>query len=75
MPPTTLLNFEATWPQHNGAKDHAIRTQLGITPVRYYQLLNRAVLTVDGIAADPVTARIVRQRLARVHGKVIRQHG
>ncbi len=66
MPPEFLLAFEHAWPRHNGSKDLAIRRDLGITPARYYQLLGRAAKTVEGIAADPITARRVRDR-ARTH--------
>lgn len=65
MLPETLLAFEARWPRHNGTKDLAIRRELGITPARYYTLLGRAAKTVEGIAADPITARRVRERVAR----------
>ena len=63
MLPETLLAFEARWPRHNGTKDLTIRAELGITPARYYMLLNRAAKTVEGIAADPITARRVRERI------------
>ncbi|MFJ4225653.1 DUF3263 domain-containing protein [Microbacterium sp. NPDC089695] len=33
---------------------------LGLTPVRYYQLLVRAADSIEGIAADPLIARQVR---------------
>lgn len=62
MTPQTLLAFEQKWPRHNGTKDLAIRSELGITPARFYQLLGRAAKTVEGIASDPIAARIVRAR-------------
>ena len=58
----TLLAFESAWPRHDGTKDLAIRRELGITPARFYQLLGRAATTVEGIAADPIPARRVRER-------------
>lgn len=64
MTPATLLTFEQTWPAHTPAKDAEIRRTLGITPARYYQLLTRAARSAEGIAADPITARIVRGRAA-----------
>lgn len=60
-----LLAFEARWPRHSGTKDSLIRSELGVTPARFYQLLNRAARTVEGIAADPITARRVREKAVR----------
>lgn len=65
MRPETLLAFEARWPRHNGTKDLTIRAELGMTPARYYQLLGRAAQSREGMAADPITARRVRERVAR----------
>lgn len=62
MTPTTLLAFERRHPSNNPEKHERIRHMLGITPVRYAVLLRRAAESVEGIAADPVTARIVRER-------------
>ncbi|MEW2011215.1 DUF3263 domain-containing protein [Microbacterium sp. NPDC078814] len=61
--PAELLAFEARHPKHTPAKTHAIRHQLGISEVRYYTLLHRAARSVDGISVDPVTARMVRERI------------
>lgn len=66
MSPESLLEFEARWPgRFNGTKDEAIRAQFGITPARYFQLLARAARSARGIAADPITARRVRERAGR----------
>lgn len=65
MHPSRLLAFEQRWPHHDGAKETRIRTELNITPARYYQLLGRAARSIDGIKADPITARIVRERAER----------
>lgn len=49
-----------------GAKERAIREQLGISPVRYYQLLNALIDDRRALAADPVTVnRLRRVRDAR----------
>jgi hypothetical protein len=63
--PAELLAFEARWPRPSGIKDETIRKQLGITPVRYYVLLQRAAESADGIRADAVTARRIRERATR----------
>lgn len=54
-----------SWPGP-GAKERAIREQLGISPVRYYQLLNALIDDARALAHDPVTVnRLRRVRDAR----------
>lgn len=65
MTPVALLDFEYRWPQHTPNKGAAIRHRLGISEVRYYQLLDRAANTDEGIRAHPLTARAVRERAER----------
>lgn len=49
-----------------GAKERAIREQLGLAPVRYYQLLNALLDDPRALAHDPVTVnRLRRVREAR----------
>ncbi|MER6101742.1 DUF3263 domain-containing protein [Streptomyces sp. NPDC001832] len=49
-----------------GAKERAIREQLGISPTRYYQLLNVLLDDRRALEADPVTVnRLRRVRDAR----------
>jgi hypothetical protein len=62
MSPVTLLAFERAHPRHDGAKEETIRGELGITPARYYVLLGRAARSMEGMVADPITARRVRER-------------
>lgn len=57
-----LLKFEAAWPRkHNGHKEEAIRRQLDIPPVRYYQLLGRLIWTEAALAIDPITTNRLRR--------------
>jgi len=65
MTPSDLLAFERAHPRHDGAKEETIRAELGITPARYYVLLGRAARSIEGMAADPITARRVRERTVR----------
>jgi hypothetical protein len=58
--PATLLAFERAHPRHHGTKEETIRAELGLTPARYYVLLGRAARSLDGMAADAITARHVR---------------
>ncbi|WP_263421231.1 DUF3263 domain-containing protein [Streptomyces huiliensis] len=49
-----------------GAKERAVRERLGITPTRYYQLLNALLDDPRALAHDPVTVnRLRRLREAR----------
>ncbi|MEV6739220.1 DUF3263 domain-containing protein [Streptomyces cynarae] len=49
-----------------GAKERAIREQLGLAPVRYYQLLNALLDDPRALAHAPVTVnRLRRIREAR----------
>ncbi|KUM72325.1 DUF3263 domain-containing protein [Streptomyces curacoi] len=49
-----------------GAKERAIREELGLAPVRYYQLLNALLDDPRALAHDPVTVnRLRRVREAR----------
>ena len=49
-----------SWPGP-GAKERAIREQLGISPVRYYQLLNALIDDERALAHDPVTVNRLRR--------------
>ncbi|MER5182815.1 DUF3263 domain-containing protein [Streptomyces sp. NPDC002896] len=49
-----------SWPAP-GAKERAIREQLGMVPVRYYQLLNALLDDPRALAHDPVTVNRLRR--------------
>lgn len=69
-----LLDFEAEWRRHAGAKEEAIRADLGLSPARYYQLLGRLLEDADALVYDPMLVKRLRRirdarreaRLARV---------
>ncbi|KMS68999.1 hypothetical protein ACM01_37030 [Streptomyces viridochromogenes] len=44
-----------------GAKERAIREELGLAPVRYYQLLNALLDDSRALAYDPVTVNRLRR--------------
>ncbi|QKW08283.1 DUF3263 domain-containing protein [Streptomyces sp. NA04227] len=48
------------WPAP-GAKERAIREELGLAPVRYYQLLNALLDDTLALAHDPVTVNRLRR--------------
>jgi hypothetical protein len=52
-----------SWPGA-GAKERAIREHVGISPTRYYQLLNALIDDPRALAHDPVTVN----RLRRIRG-------
>lgn len=56
-----ILDFEARWHGHSGAKEEALRTELALTPARYYQLLGRLVDSADALAHDPVLVHRLRR--------------
>lgn len=64
-----ILAFEARWAVHAGAKEEAIRAELGLTPARYYQLLGRLIDTADALEHDPLLVKRLRrvrdERVAR----------
>lgn len=63
--PPERLAFEAAHPRRTPDRDSRIQTELGVTPIRYVVLLDRAAVSAEGIAADPFTARRVRERAER----------
>lgn len=63
MTPAQLLDFERRHPTATPDKHARIRHEHGITETRYWQLLERAAHDPDGIAAHPITARLIRQRV------------
>ncbi|MFJ6697121.1 DUF3263 domain-containing protein [Streptomyces sp. NPDC091272] len=44
-----------------GAKERAVREQLGVSPTRYYQLLNALLDDERALAHDPVTVNRLRR--------------
>lgn len=44
-----------------GAKERAIREELGMVPVRYYQLLNALLDDARALAHDPITVNRLRR--------------
>ncbi|WP_119696953.1 DUF3263 domain-containing protein [Microbacterium halotolerans] len=72
-----ILAFEAQWQRHVGAKEEAVRTELGLTPARYYQLLGRLIDTADALEHDPLLVKRLRrvrdERVARRAAPLARQ--
>jgi hypothetical protein len=71
-----ILRFESEWQRHAGAKEEAIRSELELSPARYYQLLGRLIDTTAAQQYDPMLVKRLRRirdqrqqaRIARVAG-------
>lgn len=57
----SLLDFEARWTGHSGAKEEAVRAELSLTPARYYQLLGRLIDSAEAVAYDPLLVHRLRR--------------
>ncbi|HAQ59761.1 MAG TPA: DUF3263 domain-containing protein [Microbacterium sp.] len=56
-----ILDFEAHWGRHGGAKEEAIRSELGLAPARYYQVLGRLIETGEALGYDPMLVKRLRR--------------
>ncbi|MHC5909060.1 DUF3263 domain-containing protein [Streptomyces sp. S6] len=63
LPPRelTILALERRPFPGPGAKERAIREELGLSPVHYYQLLNALLDDPRALRADPVTVNRLRR--------------
>ncbi|WP_082093406.1 DUF3263 domain-containing protein [Demequina sediminicola] len=61
-----VLTLERRWWASAGAKDHAIRDELGMSTTQYYQVLSSLLDSPAALAFDPtLVARLGRMREAR----------
>jgi Protein of unknown function (DUF3263) len=61
-----ILAFERSWWQSPGAKEREILDALGVSPTRYYQLLNELIDQPEAAQFDPaLVARLRRRRDVR----------
>ncbi len=61
-----ILAFERRWWRFAGAKEEAIRRELGLSPTAYYQLLNRLLDDPSALQVEPVLVdRLRRLRATR----------
>lgn len=58
----TILDFAARAPRSLGAREEAIRVELGMSPFRYYQKLNSLIDDPFALSARPQLVR----RLQRI---------
>ncbi len=62
-----ILAFERRWWQHAGAKEEAIRRELGLRPADYYQALARLLDDPAALAAEPGLIDQLRRLRATRH--------
>ncbi|MDP3971699.1 MAG: DUF3263 domain-containing protein [Candidatus Nanopelagicales bacterium] len=60
-----VLRFERGWWPGRGGKDRAIRDSLGISPTRYFQVLNQAIDSPGSWSIDPALVHRLRRCRAR----------
>ena len=61
-----ILAFERSFYRSPGAKEREITEASGVSPTRYYQLLNELIDRPEAAAFDPeLVARLRRRRTAR----------
>ena len=48
-----MLEFERQWWRLAGAKEQAVADRFGLSPTRYYQLLNGLIDRPAALRADP----------------------
>jgi len=63
-----MLALEKNWWKRPGSKDQVIRDLFGITPTRYYQLLNALIDRPEALAHDPMVVRRLQELRARRGG-------
>jgi hypothetical protein len=56
-----MLRLEQLRWKYPGAKDARIREDFGMSPTRYYQVLNALIDNPTALAFDPVTVRRLRR--------------
>jgi Protein of unknown function (DUF3263) len=68
-----ILEFEARWHRHGGAKEEAIKRVFDLSVARYYQLLNAVIDSPAAVRHDPMLVRrLQRAREARISARTSR---
>lgn len=71
-----LLDFEKHWWSLQGSKETEIRERFGMSPTRYYQLLNALIDTESALIHDPLLVkRLRRLRATRQKERTARRLG
>lgn len=56
-----ILDFERDWGKVWARKELAVRARFGISPARYYQLLNRLIDQPEALEHDPMLVQRLRR--------------
>ncbi len=56
-----ILAFERQWWKYAGAKEQAVRELFGLSPTRYYQVLNALIDSPAALAHDPMLVKRLRR--------------
>jgi hypothetical protein len=71
-----ILDFERNWWKGSVRKELAVRARFGISPARYYQLLNRLIDQPEALEHDPMLVqRLRRLRESRRRRRFARRLG
>jgi Protein of unknown function (DUF3263) len=71
-----ILDFERDWWRGSARKERAVRARFGLSPARYYQLLNRLIDRPEAFEYDPMLVqRLRRLREARRNKRFARRLG
>jgi Protein of unknown function (DUF3263) len=71
-----ILAFEGQWWKYAGAKEQAVRELFGMSPTRYYQVLNALLDRPEALATDPLLVRRLRRlRTSRQRTRAARRPG
>lgn len=62
-----ILAFERQWWKYPGSKETAVRELFGLSPTRYYQVLNALIDHPAALAADPMLVTRLRRARAGRH--------
>ncbi len=69
-----ILDVERSWWTEPGRKEVVIRSRLGLSPTRYYELLGALISSPEAVAHDPLLVLRLRRtrrlrRRARLEGR------
>jgi uncharacterized protein DUF3263 len=56
-----ILDFERQWWRGSSQKERAVRARFGLSPARYYQLLNRLIDRPEALQYDPMLVQRLRR--------------
>lgn len=56
-----ILDFERDWWKGSLRKERAVRARFGVSPARYYQLLNRLIDRPEALEYDPMLVQRLRR--------------